>query len=31
VSRLRQKIDRGFEAALLHTVRGTGYRLGPTP
>lgn len=25
VSRLRQKIDRGFGAPLLHTVRGTGY------
>jgi len=25
VSRLRQKVDRGFEAALIHTVRGTGY------
>ncbi|HEY1796245.1 MAG TPA: response regulator transcription factor [Stellaceae bacterium] len=28
VSRLRQKIDAGFEPALLHTVRGVGYRLG---
>ena len=28
VSRLRQKIDKGFERALLHTVRGAGYRLG---
>ncbi|HUK60791.1 MAG TPA: response regulator transcription factor [Stellaceae bacterium] len=27
VSRLRQKIDKGFEHALLHTVRGAGYRL----
>lgn len=25
VSRLRQKIDRGYEAPLIHTVRGTGY------
>ena len=25
VSRLRQKIDRGFDRALIHTVRGTGY------
>ncbi|QNO27667.1 response regulator transcription factor [Sphingopyxis sp. OPL5] len=25
VSRLRQKVDRGFDAALIHTVRGTGY------
>ncbi len=28
VSRLRQKIDAGFGATLLHTVRGVGYRLG---
>jgi two-component system OmpR family response regulator len=28
VSRLRQKIDKGFETALLNTVRGAGYRLG---
>jgi two-component system OmpR family response regulator len=27
VSRLRQKIDRGFERPLLHTVRGAGYTL----
>ena len=27
VSRLRSKIDRGFERPLLHTVRGVGYRL----
>jgi two-component system OmpR family response regulator len=27
VSRLRQKIDKGFEHPLLHTVRGAGYRL----
>ena len=25
VSRLRRKIDRGFDAALIHTVRGAGY------
>jgi two-component system, OmpR family, response regulator len=25
ISRLRSKIDRGFEAALIHTVRGAGY------
>lgn len=25
VSRLRQKVDRDFPAALIHTVRGTGY------
>jgi two-component system, OmpR family, response regulator len=27
VSRLRQKIDSGFVASLLHTVRGVGYKL----
>jgi two-component system OmpR family response regulator len=27
VSRLRQKIDKGFEHPLLQTVRGAGYRL----
>ena len=27
VSRLRQKIDKGFRAPLLHTVRGAGYCL----
>jgi two-component system OmpR family response regulator len=27
ISRLRQKIDHGFERPLLHTVRGAGYRL----
>lgn len=31
VSRLRQKIDKGFSPALLHTVRGAGYRLHPEP
>lgn len=25
ISRLRQKIDKGFDTALLHTVRGVGY------
>ena len=30
VSRLRQKIDKGFDRPLLHTVRGAGYSLrGP--
>ena len=28
ISRLRAKIDRGFGAPLLHTLRGIGYRLG---
>jgi len=27
VSRLREKLDRGFEAKMLHTVRGAGYVL----
>jgi two-component system OmpR family response regulator len=27
ISRLRHKIDRGRERALIHTVRGAGYRL----
>ena len=29
ISRLRQKIDRGFDQPLLHTVRGIGYVLRP--
>jgi two-component system OmpR family response regulator len=27
VSRVRQKVDRGFETSLIHTVRGTGYMI----
>jgi len=27
VSRLRQKVDRGFDGTLIHTVRGTGYMM----
>ena len=27
ISRLRQKIDRGFQVPLIHTVRGAGYTL----
>jgi two-component system OmpR family response regulator len=27
ISRLRSKIDKPFDDALLHTVRGAGYRL----
>jgi two-component system OmpR family response regulator len=27
MSRLRAKIDKGFESALLHTVRGAGYMI----
>jgi len=29
VSRLRQKIDKGFDHPLLHTIRGAGYSLRP--
>ncbi|MEJ2161533.1 MAG: response regulator transcription factor [Chromatiales bacterium] len=28
ISRLRSKIDKGFERPLLHTIRGAGYKLG---
>ncbi len=28
ISRLRRKIDKGFDKSLLETVRGVGYRLG---
>ena len=31
ISRLRQKIDKGFPEPLLETVRGAGYRLGDAP
>lgn len=31
VSRLRAKIDKGFDRPLLHTVRGVGYRLDESP
>jgi two-component system, OmpR family, response regulator len=27
ISRLRQKIDKGFDKPLLHTIRGAGYSL----
>jgi two-component system, OmpR family, response regulator len=27
ISRLRQKVDRGFDVPLIHTVRGAGYCL----
>lgn len=30
VSRLRQKVDKGFNAQLIHTVRGTGYMIRPS-
>ncbi len=28
ISRLRQKIDKGFEKSLIQTLRGAGYKLG---
>jgi two-component system OmpR family response regulator len=31
ISRLRKKLDEGFEQPLLHTLRGVGYRLSETP
>ncbi len=31
ISNLRQKIDAGFDAPLLHTVRGAGYKLAVDP
>jgi two-component system OmpR family response regulator len=31
ISRLRRKIDDGFAAPLLHTLRGVGYRLSAEP
>jgi two-component system OmpR family response regulator len=30
ISRLRNKIDKGFDRPLLHTVRGAGYKLSET-
>jgi two-component system OmpR family response regulator len=30
ISRLRRKIEEGFERPILHTVRGAGYRLAAT-
>ena len=31
ISRLRGKVDKGFEPALIHTVRGVGYSLTDQP
>ena len=31
ISRLRGKVDKGFEPALIHTVRGVGYSLTDAP
>ena len=30
ISRLRSKIDKGFDFSLLHTIRGAGYKLSET-
>ena len=27
ISRLRQRVDKGFQQSLIHTIRGAGYRL----
>lgn len=31
ISRLRKKLDEGFDRPLLHTIRGIGYRLAAEP
>ena len=31
INSLRNKIDRGFDATLIHTVRGVGYMLTDAP
>ena len=31
ISRLRAKVDRGFDTSLIHTVRGAGYKLDVAP
>ncbi len=31
ISRLRKKLDEGFDRPLLHTLRGVGYRLSEAP
>lgn len=31
ISRLRRKIDKGFDPPLIHTVRGAGYKLSESP
>ena len=31
INSLRNKIDRGFEAPLIHTIRGVGYMLTDSP
>jgi len=31
INALRNKIDKGFSPALIHTIRGVGYMLTDTP
>ena len=31
ISRLRTKVDKDFQTALVHTVRGSGYKIGISP
>ena len=31
ISRLRTKVDKDFQTALVHTVRGAGYKIGISP
>ncbi len=31
ISRLRTKVDKDFQTPLVHTVRGVGYKVGPSP
>ncbi len=31
IARLRRKVDAGERSALIHTVRGCGYRIGTAP
>lgn len=31
ISRLRQKVDKGYDVQLIETVRGTGYRISASP
>jgi two-component system OmpR family response regulator len=31
VSKLRQKIDKGFDKSLIHTIRGAGYKISVNP
>ena len=31
ICRLREKIEKGFDSKLIHTIRGVGYVLRPDP